>query len=127
LLNASGGGSYAIGAVAGAMLGFSLSLWLTLSGIGIIRKQSSAVDSIRRWAMVKIGFYTLCLGSMMILMPIAASGARRQSATPFDGMEVPMLVGILAGVLAWFVAWPIFVLFWFSRAKVQADINRWRD
>jgi ribosomal protein L40E len=104
-----------------------LSLWLLLAGIGIIRRQSTAVSNIRKWAIVKIVLYGTCLTCVTGVLLFAADAAAKQDprlAQFGDAKAIVLIVMIV--LIAWFLAWPIFILWWFGRDKVREDIRDWR-
>lgn len=120
--------SFAFGEFAGAGLTIALSLWLLTAGIGIARKQSAAVASIRRWAIAKASLYTLCLGGLMLLVVVGSSALKSQMNRP-GGDEIAMLLDAASIALPllwlWFMAWPAFVWIWFSRPAIVQQVNQW--
>jgi len=120
------GTSYSIGRLGGAGLMISLSLWLLTSGIGILKRNESAVASIKKWAVVKASLSTLCLGSLFAITMMGSSAASsRGGSTPELEALGDMMALVLFGTWVWLMAWPGFVLFWFSRATVQSEVDRW--
>jgi hypothetical protein len=117
------GGSYAVGGLVGGVIATLLSVWLLTAGIGITRRQRSAVDSIRRWAVWKIILYGTCLSAATVMMAVTLGS--RELPGELRGISTGMFVPVMIGLIAWFLAWPIFVLAWFSRDAVSSQVSRW--
>ena len=101
-----------------------LSAWLLLVGIGIIRRKPSAVQSIRRWAIVKIVLYATCHSALIVgLFTSREVPARFARLLGPEGgyVEPGALAWVLLALLAWFLLWPIVVLLWLSRAGIKQD------
>jgi hypothetical protein len=117
--------SYQLGRFGGSGLIFSLALWLLVSGIGICRRESSAVNSIKRWAILKLALYTVCLGLLILTLGMSSSEHHPQAR---PGTVEAMIAGLgvaLVLVWAWFAAWPAFVLIWFARSSIQDQVAQW--
>lgn len=107
-----------------AIFAAMLAIWLAFAGFKIMRRDPSGVDSIRKWAKVKlvlVGIALTCLGIGFF----AVASMKNQLSTQFGVTDVGALFAILLAFLAWAAAWPIFVLVWFNRPAVGAEVRSW--
>ena len=102
----------------------SLALWLLRDGIRVLRRDSDAIPSLRKWASAKILVYGICLG-IYIAIPnrVFEDVMERQSReAPAD---VPTIKTYMLLTLMWFLAWPTFILVWFFIPRIQDDVEAW--
>lgn len=105
-----------------------VALMLLFVGIGIVQRRKSVVSSARAWAVIKMVLvvanvlvqYTL-MGDQMDAM-VADANALISGST----FRIIFIAGSVVGV-AWGWALPIFLLVWFSRDKIRAQVADWPD
>lgn len=122
--------SSAVGALVAAIL-----LW---GGLLLIKRRPKAVRVIMIWSVLKI-LYGFGAGAVMAAMQHsmfttlfeeAKASAARQSGRPpppFPTDTFAMVMASFTGIL--FVVWaallPVFMLIWFTRRSVRADVDAW--
>jgi hypothetical protein len=124
VLNSGAEGTRLIGGIGGAGLTISLSLWLLVAGLNIVRKQATGVAQIKRWAIVKLALCVVCFAPAMLLAAAALSRSDTRLPEELQGLGSALTAYLLL-LVAWLMFWPIFVLAWFSRAAVKSDVDGW--
>lgn len=124
VLSSGSQGARLIGGLGGAGLTISLSLWLLVAGLNIVRKQSAGVSQIKRWAIAKLVLCVVCVAPVAILAATTLSSASSEMPEELRGMGSALTAYLLL-IVGWLMFWPIFVLAWFSRAAIQNDVDRW--
>lgn len=102
---------------------------LLIAGIGILKRRRWSVRTCAGWAILK----------MLVIVPQAVAGAMMQQAqmekfSQQAGNAMPGGTGIFAAIhvftigatIAWGWALPVFLLIWFSRAKVKQETVQWK-
>ena len=99
---------------------------LLVAGIDLVRRRRRGIKLGRVWAVLKMIFAVAgsYLGFVMIQEQFRQMP---QQKLPVGGdfFVVMGVVGAVAGVL-WSCAYPVFLLIWFSRAKVRTEYTQWR-
>ena len=117
-----------LGPVAVSALILLLSVWLLLAAIGVVRRKHKAVQSMRRWAIVKIAIYSVSTAAAIVALFTMGNVAAKfaQLLGPKTNYMGPgIFAAVLLMSLSWFLLWPIVVLIWLSRGNVQDDVERW--
>ena len=110
----------------GALGAAALSLGLLFCGIGMIRRRRWVVSSIRIWAIVKAVLYGGCLGCLTVaLVAMPSERLGRDMAIDVGGLGAAVIIIVMLLLIAWFLFWPIFILIWFSRDRIKAEVANW--
>lgn len=119
-------------AAPGLAIGFGifwlgLAAWVLIGGIGVIRRRERSGWHIRAWSIVNIAIGVLVAGCLG-LGGVFFSGADLPDDMPPEFAEFGMILFMILAAIVFvtMIAWPGFLLWWFSRAKVQADMRDWR-
>ncbi len=109
-----------------ACLTILLGLVQVAGAIKTLRRARVGATLMVSWAWAKIA---LVLISQVVSMPLNAASVEAQSAStggmfPESLMSAIMYASVVFGVL-WGVALPVFVLIWFRRASVRAEVDTW--
>lgn len=111
-------------AVAANLYGLGVSVMLIIGAMLLLRWRPSAVTAFRLWAVnsliATVMGFAIAIGSALPQLEQAQAQMGGGSAFMMPMMVVFMLFGF-----AMSAAMPVFVLIWFSRAKVKADVVRW--
>ncbi len=111
-----------------------LSLWLLVAGIGIAQRRAWARSASLGWATTKMAVTVAdtVLGFVFI-SDIATHFSERWSRgqpqtaqLPEGVMELVMAFVIIVGFFFTLI-WPVFLLIWFARRRVRAEIAHWRQ
>ncbi|MEM6854903.1 MAG: hypothetical protein AAF593_10895 [Planctomycetota bacterium] len=116
----------AVGISTAATLIALLLLW---GGIALLKRRATAIRLLKTWAVLKL----------LLTLPMVVFQGFVQSAT-WDAMAaqpsapaVPEMISTIMVVftvtigLIWSAAFPVFVLIWFRRKKITAEIRSWAD
>ncbi|MCZ6850349.1 MAG: hypothetical protein O7F17_01775 [Planctomycetota bacterium] len=122
--------------IIGAVLTLALGILLLVAGIGLVRRRAWSPTACMVWAGIKMVFvvgYTIlsdmarqaqfeAMQEMMQQDPNMPAGATAMMGSFFQVFGV---FAIVLGIL-WGWALPIFLLSWFSRSKVKAEVAGWQ-
>jgi hypothetical protein len=106
-----------------------LALFLLIGGIGLVSRRRYGVNLTRMWSWLKIP-HVLGVTVLTYLMNEDTVRLTKELAegapgpVPEQMMEMITYV-VLAITWAWGMALPIFVLIWYARAKVKAEVATW--
>jgi len=121
-----GQGMGGVKAIASAIIPGLIALWLVLGSLGLLQRSSTGVKRLRQWAFVKI-FIGLVCGGIALVGISAIEGAAEEFARDQSVEDLP--IGVLKATLIigmiWAVAFPAFLLIWFKRPAIAAEIARW--
>ncbi|MCB1236243.1 MAG: hypothetical protein KDM91_14325 [Verrucomicrobiae bacterium] len=110
-----------------------VALMLLVGGIKLLKRQAGSIGLLKGWALLKlvtgIGgtiFQTQMTREQMAITlkqaGEAAGSAGNQMTETFVG--IGMMIGVVFGVI-WLAILPVFLLIWFARAAVKAEVARW--
>lgn len=105
-----------------------LSAWLLAAGIGLVKRRRWARPHHLGWAVAKI--VVAVVGTAISFIFIQDSvrqindAMSQQGPPPFTVTEELVTVVMIA-VMIWFLIYPIFLLLWFSRRKIKAEVAAW--
>jgi len=109
-------------------ISIGLSLLLIAGGVGLLKRRLWSVRLCRTWAYIFLVFSAISLVVQIGTMKTQfAAISRQQGSAPgaFEGMMwFSIGFGLCAG-LVWSLALPIFLLIWFSRDKIKAEVATW--
>ncbi len=121
--------------IIGAVLALALGILLLVAGIGLVRRRAWSPTACMAWAGIKMVFvvgYTI-LGDMARQTQFEAMQEMMQQ-DPNMPAGMPAMMGsffqvfgvfaIVLGIL-WGWALPVFLLIWFSRKKIKAEVAGW--
>lgn len=99
---------------------------LVVIGIGILRRQRWSMTAARAWAVAEI---VASLVGMVVGYKAQQAVAAGMAAGPGGGpppamMAGMMMVGMVVGLIV-ACSLPIFLLIWFGRAKIKAEVAAW--
>jgi hypothetical protein len=99
---------------------------LLVAGVGIVQRRRWGLKATMAWAVVKIVVVVVTsIGGYMVMREQLRAMARSGPTTmPTGFMETMQFAGVVVGIL-WGWALPIFMLVWFSRAKIKAETVIW--
>ncbi len=121
--------------IIGAVLALALGILQLVAGIGLVRRRAWSPTACMVWAAIKMVFvvgYTI-LGDMARQAQFeAAQEMIQQDPNMPAGMAAMMasffqvfgVFAIVVGIL-WGWALPVFLLIWFSRGKIKAEVAGW--
>ncbi|MHC4416033.1 MAG: hypothetical protein ACYS0G_12185 [Planctomycetota bacterium] len=104
-----------------------MSVWLLFAGIGLTRRRAWSRVNCIGWSIVKILLSLLGTGIGLLFAQQTVDQFNDQlskSGQAFT-LTVPMIMIAVVVSLAWFMIWPIFMLIWFSRAKIREEVAQW--
>jgi hypothetical protein len=117
-----------LGPIAVSALILLLSVWLLMAAIGVVRRKGRAVQSLRRWALVKIAIYGISMAGVIVALFTMSNVAAKfaQLLGPKTNYMGPGAFAVaLLVVLSWFLLWPTVILIWLSRGSVRDEVERW--
>ncbi len=113
------------------LVGLVLAAILLTGGIGLAKRCIWGVKTCRVWAMLKIVLVLFGVGLGYVIqqkvfeaMSPQASGGTNPAFNA--GYSVGFKLGSVCFGLVWGIALPVFMLIWFSRARIKAEINGWK-
>ena len=115
--------AHGAGVMVGVGLRVLLSLYLLVGAIQLLKRDSSAATTLRRWAIAKLVLSIVCDGRAIAALAIAGA-----ASLPIDddiGVNVNVVLVTLIALFLGSLIWPIFLLIWFGREKVSQDMGRW--
>ena len=102
-----------------------LALLLLALGVGILKRSRRAAKGVRAWAALKI-ILVVFSAYLSYMMQEAQFDAMRQApAGPPPGFVDFISRAGLAFAIIWGWALPVFVLVWFNRQKIRAEVAQW--
>lgn len=106
------------------VISLALYCWLTLGGVGVAARRYFGVTALRTWSIIAIVLaiigVTCFFGMLLIGTSMLPTGASGEAASAL-GMAVVVVLVVVAVALAW----PIFLLWWFKRPRIEAEISEW--
>jgi hypothetical protein len=120
--------------VINALVMIVLGIVLLSAGIGVFRRRRKGIVWARIWAVCRILWsmpasylgYRIAVESFKA-MEAAAAGSEQPMPPGFGSMMQTMgAVGVIVGII-FYSAFPLFLLIWFSRAKIRAEAAQWSD
>jgi hypothetical protein len=109
--------------VPASLVGLALALILLIGAIKLIRRQAEGVGLCKFWAWFTIPWSLLGFVVQLLLQTRAAADAAPMGAA---GQYIGLAFGG-CWVLLIGVGWPLFMLYWFMREPVKAEIAAWGD
>ena len=114
--------------IAASMLGMVIAVLLIVEGLGLLRRRTWSIRFGYCWAVLKMMFvlFDSILG-YFIQQEMFQAMANQGTPIPMFGPGFFKATGALGVVLgiAWGWALPVFMIVWFCRAKIRADIAAW--
>lgn len=107
-----------------SILASAVALFLLAVGIFLLRRRRAAVNMCRFWAATKIIYVALNLFVGVAIQKEYLAGMQGNTSLPGWISGVTGGFTILFG-LVWGWALPVFLLVWFSRKKVRAEVAGW--
>lgn len=114
--------------VVASLLGTVLAVVLLVAGIGLLKRAAWARPTCQIWAVLKmlLAVATAVVGSLIQRDMLSAMSRMdpNMPALPAGFAEGAASVGLVFA-LAWGWALPVFLLVWFARGKIKAEIAEW--
>ncbi len=118
--------------LAGSVLGMVISVLLIVEGIGLLRRRPWSIRLGYCWAVLKITFVLVnsIVGYFIqrdIQQAMFQEFANQGTPMPPIGpgfFEIMGAFGIVVGIV-WGWALPVFLIVWFSRSKIRAEVADW--
>ena len=108
---------------------FALSVWLLIAGIGLTRRRPWARGQCIGWSLMKIVLTVISSGVGVLMAPNMVQQINDQmtqgGGPPLFTLTVPMFIAFIVLSLLWYLVWPLFLLIWFSRPAVKAEVDTW--
>ena len=127
-------GAFLVYWIASHCVALLLSLWLLVAGIGIAQRRAWSRSASVGWAITKmvaaVGDTVLAfvfISEMATHVSESWTGGQPQAPQAPEGVVEVFLAFMI--VLGFFFAliWPVFLLIWFARRRVRAEIAQWRQ
>jgi hypothetical protein len=119
-----------------SIAGGLLAVLLLIAGIGLTMRRAWCAGTARTWAWLKIAFafvntyvaYRVATETMPLALKAAGGTATAPALPPAAVAAFTDVVAVISVVfgLAWGLALPVFVLIWFGRSKIRAEMSTWR-
>lgn len=127
---------YAMFMVIGSLASLAVAVMLLIGGIGLLKRKARSVRILKIWAIVRllVAIPLSILGhrigtEMFVAMEQAAAQSSKGAPMPlwFPGFLSSMgALGVVIGFM-WAAALPVFMLIWFSRKAIKAEVAGWSD
>ncbi len=105
-----------------------LSIWLLVSSIALINRRPKCPRRLKQWSLCKI-IHAVIASFAAYMMMQSQLGAMQSSmgSSAFPLATFGTVMGIVGVIFSFvfYAAYPIFLLAWFSRKKVRAEIETW--
>jgi len=110
---------------------FLLSIWLLIAGIGLCRRRSWSRAWCLGWAWLKIllSVVSTAVGFLFagaLAQQVNDQLARQPGGAPFTLTKEIFIVFFII-TLVWNLIWPVFIIGWFSRARVKEEVAAWAE
>lgn len=102
-----------------------IALILLVAGINLVKRRARAIKLCRIWSVLKMVFAVV--GSL-VGVAMQQEQFRQMSQQNFPGggnFYAAIGIFVVAIGILWGCAYPVFLLIWFSRAKVKIEYTRW--
>ena len=102
-----------------------VAILLLVAGIGLAKRRAWGPRLAKVWAVLKMVIVVASTG-IGFQVQRETMKAMQQSAgpSPVPNLEMIVALSMCAGLL-WYWALPVFMLIWFSRSSVKAEIAKW--
>ncbi|MBI4579084.1 MAG: hypothetical protein HY718_05235 [Planctomycetes bacterium] len=101
-----------------------MALLLLVGGVGLVGRRRWGASAAKVWAVLRMLFVLVGL-AVGWQMQQASFSAMSSSGRMGGAEQVVMGLSLVLG-LVWAWALPVIMLIWLSRAKIKADIARWK-
>lgn len=108
-----------------SILAIGASLWLLLASISLVKRRPGSSRSIIAWSIVEFVLQCASIGLQVVLTKAVADVLRGEGLGRQATETYVMAVINGCSMLVVSIALPIFMLIWFSRAKIKAEIASW--
>ncbi len=115
-------GAYGIMLMIGMVIRILLALYLLVGGVQLLKRDTSALTTLRQWAIAKIVLTTVCGGVAIASLAVIGASLPMEEELGVD-MNVVLIaaIALLLGALVW----PIFLLIWLNRDAVSEETRHW--
>lgn len=111
-----------------SLLALAVAVWLLVGGIALVKRRRSSRKTCLTWAVVKMLFVVLN-SVISYAMVEAQMEAMMQQSPNTPGMPAGFMSGFSAIGLVFGICWgwalPVFMLIWFSRGEIKAEVAQW--
>lgn len=106
-------------------IGLALSAWLLFAAINLLRRRRSARGALMGWAIASIVALALNMTFQVLMMQamvdeLNAAGEGQRANEIWMGLAFGGCFGLIFGL-----TYQVFILIWFSRAKIKAEVSTW--
>lgn len=132
---ASAMGKYMLYGLASSVAATAVAIMLLSGGIGLLKRRPWSVKTLNVWAILRmavaigqtiVGLIINAETKMILAGAAAGPGGASHASSGVQSFAMSIgPVGALIG-LAWACALPVFILIWFRRAAISAQIAAWR-
>lgn len=112
-------------------IGFTLGLILTLGGVLLLKRKPSAPLLLKVWSVLKVGgggfllFKGAALSRDQLDLLVGGNAAGTSQAEMAGEIASVVSKVVFVCQAAWLIALPLFLLIWFSRAKIKEAVANW--
>ncbi|MHC4446467.1 MAG: hypothetical protein ACYSXF_01490 [Planctomycetota bacterium] len=127
-------GAFLVYLLSSHCVAFLLSLWLLVVGIGTAQRRPWSRPASIGWAITKVvvgvvdtvlGFVFLREMATHVIESLSQGGS--PAPPPPEGVMEVVLAFMIIGWFFFVLIWPVFLLIWFARRRVRAEVAGWRQ
>ena len=107
--------------ISASLIGLAVSTLLLLAAIGILRRRSSGVTLCRVWAWINIPWAAISIIASIYIHLQVPQDAQQMSV----GLQYVFLAFGICFTLLFGLGFPLFLLLWFSRARIKEEVDAW--
>ena len=110
-----------------ASAGLANSVWLLLGAIALLRRRAWSRNALRGWSVAELVLLVLQLAMLIYsTREVAEIMQQRGLAQEIDALWMENIVYICI-LIPLSAAWPVFLLIWFTRAKIRQQAASWDE
>lgn len=108
--------------------------WLLWGGVALLGREPAGATRLKHWAVAKIVLSLAMAGFQALIMPAVLEASQpsspqapHQVAAFSEVLNQVIVASTVAFTVVWGAALPVFVLVWFKRKKITAEVASWND
>jgi len=107
--------------ISASLIGLAVSTLLLLAAIGILRRRSSGVTLCKVWAWINIPWAAISIiASIYIHLQVPQDAQQMGVVLQYVFLAFGICFTLLFGL-----GFPLFLLLWFSRARIKEEVDAW--
>ena len=104
-----------------SLIGLALASLLLTGGIGLARRRAGGIGLCKIWAWISIPWTMISLvAAAYFQLRVPAEAQQMGAGFQYFGLVVGACYGLTIGI-----GFPVFMLLWFSRAKIKDEVAAW--